>query len=398
MARLGGDEFAVLAPLAPDGDLPDGGPADAATPDGGLPDGEATAALLHRALVAPFVVDGVHLDVRASVGVSVSPDDGLDGPTLLKRADIAMYEAKTIGVPVRNYDAGADRSSHRRLALVAELRGAIDRNELVCHYQPKLDLRTGRVEGAEALVRWQHPEYGLVFPDDFIPIAEQTGLIVPLTMRVLQQALYQSGRWQSWGLPMNVAVNVSPRGLLAAGFADGVLRVLAESGVPPERLTLEITESSVMAEPGQAIRVLHELHAAGVRLSVDDFGTGYSSLAYLQRLPVHEVKIDKSFVRDLDPGDDRAAIVRAVVDLGHILGLQVVAEGVETAAVADLLLHLGCDLVQGYFYSRPVSADAFWSWCAERRSDRTGDVPASPRPVRGVAPIRPGPAALPWTG
>ncbi len=365
VARLGGDEFAVLAPLEPD-EL----------------DGPATARLLHQALSSPFLIDGVPLDVRASVGVSVSPDDGLDGMTLLRRADIAMYEAKSAGVPVQAYDAAADRSSHRRLALVAELRGAIDRDELVCYYQPKVDLRTGEVRGAEALVRWLHPELGLVLPDDFVPISEQTGLIVPLTTQVLGRALRDCTTWQAWGLPMGVAVNVSPRGLLAAGFSEGVARVLAETSTPPELLTLEITESSVMADPGRAVRVLNDLHALGVRLSVDDFGTGYSSLAYLQRLPVHEVKIDKSFVGELRYDGNRTAIVRAIVDLGHNLGLQVVAEGVEAKPVARLLLDIGCDLAQGYLYSRPLPAAAYRAWCA------APSTLSSPRPEQGPTSLR----------
>ncbi len=349
LSRLGGDEFAVLVPLLPT-----------------APDGFGVADLLHRSLAKPFLVDGVQLDVRASVGVSSSPEDGLDGSTLLKRADIAMYEAKTTGVRVRAYDPAADRSSHRRLALVAELRGAIEHEELVCYFQPQLDLRTGVVTGAEALVRWPHPELGLVMPDDFIPIAEQAGLIVPLTVEVLRQSLTQAATWQGWGEPMGVAVNVSPRGLLAAGFVEVVTELLAETGTPPSRLTLEITESSVMADPGQAERVLHELHEAGVRLSVDDFGTGYSSLAYLQRLPVNEVKIDKSFVRELGRDPDRTAIVRAIIDMGHILGLQVLAEGVEDDPTARLLLDNGCDLAQGYLYSRALAPPDFWAWSASR--------------------------------
>jgi len=369
VARLGGDEFAVLVPLEPDG-----------------PDGFGVAQLLHDALASPFLVDGVHLDVRASIGVSLSPDDGLDGPTLLKRADIAMYESKTSGAPVRAYDAAADRSSPRRLGLVAELRAAIDREELVCYYQPQLDLQTGQVTGAEALVRWPHGELGVMVPDDFIPVAEQTGLILPLTMLVLRTALRESSSWQSWGRPMGVAVNVSPRGLLAPGFAATVVQVLAETQTPAARLTLEVTESSVMADPGRAVRVLQELHTSGVRLSVDDFGTGYSSLAYLQRLPVDEVKIDKSFVRDLGQADDSTAIVRAIIDMGHVLGLQVLAEGVEDDAVDDLLTAIGCDLVQGFLYSPPLPAAEFWSWCAD--VTQRGSVPHRRTPGGETSPER----------
>ncbi len=371
VARLGGDEFAVLVPLLPT-----------------APDGFGVADLLHRSLAKPFLVDGVQLDVRASVGVSSSPEDGLDRSTLLKRADIAMYEAKTTGVRVRAYDPAADRSSHRRLALVAELRGAIEDGELVCYFQPQLDLRTGLVTGAEALVRWPHPELGLVMPDDFIPIAEQAGLVVPLTVEVLRQSLTQAATWQGWGEPMGVAVNVSPRGLLAAGFVEVVTELLAETGTPPSRLTLEITESSVMADPGQAERVLHELHDAGVRLSVDDFGTGYSSLAYLQRLPVNEVKIDKSFVRELGRDPDRTAIVRAIIDMGHILGLHVLAEGVEDEPTARLLLDNGCDFAQGYLYSRALAPADFRTWSAAR-------VPALRDPAL-LDPALLDPAAEPW--
>ena len=342
VARLGGDEFALLVP-GPDG-------------------GEAVAAQVHAALRAPVAVGEVELEVRASLGIAVCPDSGDDSSELLRHADVAMYAAKAAQLPVQTYSADIDRSNPRRLALVNELRTAVEAGRLTCHYQPKVRVADSSVTGVEALVRWHHPTLGHVGPDDFIPIAEHTGLIVPLTSLVLRTALEDCAAWARAGHVLDVAVNVSPRGLLAPDFVAEVAAVLARTDVPASRLTLEVTESSVMSDPQRATEVLHALHELGVSLSVDDFGTGYSSLAYLQKLPVHEVKVDRSFVSDLATDTGDVAIVRAIVDLGHNLGLRVVAEGVEDARSLAVLRELGCDTAQGYLFSRPLPHDRLVSW------------------------------------
>jgi EAL domain-containing protein (putative c-di-GMP-specific phosphodiesterase class I) len=249
---------------------------------------------------------------------------------------------------------------------VGELRRAIERHELVVYYQPKADLETGAVTGAEALVRWNHPEYGFLPPDDFIPLAEHTGLIAPLTTFVMRVALRQCRAWHDRGLDMSIAVNLSARSLIDVGLPAEVASLLAETGVPPESLMLEITESSVISDPGRTIGVLNELSAMGVRLSVDDFGTGYSSLSHLKRLPVDEVKIDKSFVLTMTSSEREAAVVRSIVDLGRNLKLHVLAEGVEDQDTWDLLRAMGCHAVQGYHLGRPQPAAELTAWLRDR--------------------------------
>ena len=348
VARIGGDEFTLL--------LPEG-------VYGGDP--LQLAEQLQLALRRPCEVDGVQVDVRASLGIALFPEHGQHSAELLQRADVAMYAAKSARVPTRVYDSAADHTSPRKLALVGELRSAIEHDGLIVHYQPKVTLRDERVIGAEALVRWPHPVLGLIPPDDFVQIAEHTGLIVDLTRVVLDTALAQCRAWSDqWGL--GVAVNVSPRALLAPGFVDEVRASLTLHGVPAGMLTLEVTENSVMTDPDTAIALLQSLHDLGVRLSVDDFGTGYSSLAYLQRLPVDEVKIDKGFVMALTSNAGNTAIVAAICNLSHSLGLSVVAEGLEDAGSRDLLRTLGCDVAQGYLISRPLPPDAVDEWLTSR--------------------------------
>ena len=364
VARLGGDEFCLLVPLGE-----------------GRPDVAAVVDRLHGQLRAPYRVGDVELEVRASVGAAVCPQHGDDGSVLLRHADVAMYAGKAAQLPLQVYGPDIDRSNPRRLALVNDLRAAVQDGLLSCHYQPKVRVADVAVTGVEALVRWQHPVLGNVPPDDFIPIAEHTGVIVPLTSFVLRTALQQSAAWSALGHDLDVAVNVSPRALLSPDFVGEVADVLRDTGVPARRLTLEVTESSVMTDPARAIAVLHALHALGVQLSVDDFGTGYSSLAYLQRLPVHEVKIDKSFVRDLAVAAGDGAIVRAIVDLGHNLGLRVVAEGVEDARSLGVLRDLGCDTAQGYLVSRPLPPDRLLTWLTSTAGAPV--VPAPREPVLG---------------
>ena len=365
VARLGGDEVALLLVSVEPGE-----------------GGETGARRVQRALSSPVVLDSIELEVRASVGVACFPEHGTEGSLLVQRADIAMYAAKEARVPLLVYDAEFDRSSPRRLALVSELRTAIKSGQLIVHYQPKVALDSGAVVGVEALLRWIHPTQGLIRPDEFVPMAESTGLIVAMTSWVLRSALTDCARLRTQGRDLGVAVNVSPRGLLAPGFSHEVAALLAETGVPAKALTLEITESSVMSDPAKALLVLNELHAVGVQLSIDDFGTGYSSLAYLQRLPVHEVKIDKSFVLDLATDQNNVAIVRAILDLAHNLELRVVAEGVEGQRSLEILTQLGCDSVQGYLVSRPLPFAVLESWLAQADAEpsRGGAAGSAPRP------------------
>src|SRR5450631_1954438 len=330
VARLGGDEFAILLP-----DI------------GDLHDAMAVAVQLREALEKPFLVEGVVLDVEASVGVVLSGEHGTDPETLLQRADIAMYVAKGQNLGVFAYDPSVDGHSPARLALLGELRRALNLGQLVLHYQPKVSIRTSEVVGAEALVRWQHDDRGMILPDTFIPLAEHSGLIGPLTSYVLGAALSQARVWMDGGRPLMVSVNLSASNLLDERLPQQVADLLATHGVPAKLLLLEVTESALMTEPDRARRLLEALSALGVRLSIDDFGAGYTSLGQLKNLPVAELKIDKSFIINMrnDPSD--ALIVHSIVELGHNLGLTIVAEGVETAAVLADLTTLGCDIAQG---------------------------------------------------
>ena len=349
VARLGGDEFGVLLPRVND--------------EGAA---LAVAEKVRHALRDPFVLEGISLDVDASVGVALYPDHGLDVETLLQRADVAMYLAKHDHSGCQVYTAERDEYSPARLALVGELRRAIDCDELVLHYQPKADLRSGRVAGVEALVRWQHPERGLIGPDEFIPLAERTGLIRELTRVVLDAALRQVRAWHEQRIDLSVSVNLSARDLLDLELPETVRCLLSEHGVGPESLELEITESVILADPMRARAVLSRLDAMGVSLAIDDFGIGYSSLAYLKRLPVSEIKIDRSFVLNMGSDDNDGVIVRSTIDLGRNLGLRVVAEGVENEATWRELAALNCDQAQGYFLSRPVPGDQIGAWLRDR--------------------------------
>ena len=369
-ARLGGDEFAVLVH-----DLVDVGEA------------EITAGRLLEALHQPFLVDELSLGVGASIGIAMIPDHGGDAAALLQKADVAMYEAKGAHDGAVVYSPERDSYSPRRLRLAGELREAIEAGDILVCYQPKARIADGRPVGMEALVRWRHPAFGMLSPDEFIPVAEQTGLIAPLTTYVLREGLRQCAGWRRGGHEVGVAVNLAVRSLLDVDLPDDAQEMLARAGVPPEALTLEITESSIMADPSRTITVLTELAAAGVRLSVDDFGTGYSSLTYLQRLPVHEVKVDKSFVLRVasNPGD--AVIVQSIVELGHNLGLTVVAEGVEDQAAWDRLRSMDCDVAQGYLLGPPLAAPEAIAWL-DRRRQGANACPEGPTVTDGSGGLR----------
>jgi len=300
--------------------------------------------------------------VGASIGIALAPAHGDDAATLLRHADVAMYVAKRGHQGHAVYDPAQDGNNPLRLGLMGELRAAIAQGELLLYYQPKLDHTSGRVSGVEALLRWPHPVHGLIAPDQFIPLAEQTGLIAPLTWWVLETALAQCQTWARAGLLLGVAVNLSARTLHDLALPARITALLATYGVPAGLLTLEVTESALMADPTRALNVLTQLAEQGVCLAIDDFGTGYSSLAYLKRLPVHQLKIDRSFIQHLVEGGADAAIVASTIGLGHHLGLRVVAEGVETAEAWQLLAASGCDVSQGYHLSRPVTATELERW------------------------------------
>jgi diguanylate cyclase (GGDEF)-like protein len=344
VARLGGDEFGILLPTA---------------------DSESAVAVaqqLLRVLEAPFELDGERVEIGASIGIASCPVHGTDTATLLRQADVAMYVAKRGESGIVVYTAEQDHHSAERLALGGELRSAIEHDELLLHFQPKLDLRDGSLVGVEALVRWQHPQRGFLPPSDFIPLAEQTGLIYPLTRWVLEAALRQNQAWRALGLDIPVAVNLSRRSLQDPQLPEMVASLLARYDAQPSALVLEITESSLMTDPTHVSQNLAQLRALGVGMSIDDFGTGYSSLASLKNMPVDELKIDQSFVQAMATDASARAIVRAIIDLADALKLRVVAEGVEDRATWDVLAGLGCEVAQGYLISRPVAAGDLEAW------------------------------------
>jgi diguanylate cyclase (GGDEF)-like protein len=340
VARLGGDEFGVLAPAVSGRDA-----------------AMALADKVRGAVQRPHVVAGLELEVDAGIGVALFPDHGADVDALLRHADVAMYMSKERHAPAV-YVASQDHYSPTRLALMTQLRRAIANRELVVHYQPQARLDTGAIDRVEALVRWEHPEHGLLAPDAFVPLAQHIGLIRHLTHYVLDAALCQTRQWLDDGLDLGVAVNITGRDLLDVRLPQEVAGLLARWGVEPSRLELEITEDTVLTDPVRAREILVRLSDLGVKLAIDDFGSGNSSLGYLKRLPVDVLKIDRSFVMNMHADTDDAVIVRSTIELGHNLGLQVVAEGVEDRRAWERLAELGCDVVQGYFLTRPCPADA----------------------------------------
>jgi diguanylate cyclase (GGDEF)-like protein len=346
VTRFGGDEFAVLLPDCRD---------------------DEAALRLGRMLLAAFdvpaMIESTAIDIGASVGIACAPGHASSRDELVKRADVAMYVAKQAGREVVVFDHAHDTNSPERLAMVAALRLTINEGGINIHVQPQVSLGDHTVVAAEALARWTDPRHGVVPPDEFVPLAERTGLIRPLTDLVLDRSIAACAAWQRECPDVAVAVNLSARSLHDDGLDEQVGRLLARHNLPARLLTLEITESSVMADPAHTLGLLHRLRLRGVRLSIDDFGTGYSSLSYLRRLPVQEVKVDRSFVQRMDAESDDAAIVKAIVELGRTLDLCVVAEGVETPRGYDLLRQLRCDVAQGYFLARPMPIDTFATWC-----------------------------------
>ncbi|MEP7114542.1 MAG: EAL domain-containing protein, partial [Ilumatobacteraceae bacterium] len=347
VARLGGDEFAVVVPDV--------------TADDALRIGETIVGVLEP----PFRLDEFNLEVQASIGIAIFPDHGTSADELIKHADSAMYFAKGRNSGIEIYDAEHDQNSRRRLSLLSELRTALVKGEVVLYYQPKLDLSTGTVIGVEALVRWHHPLFGLIPPAEFVPFAEHTGLIRPLTSFVMRTAVTQARAWLDSGIDTAIAVNLSARSLHDGAISKEVADLLLEFSLPPNRLQLEITESSIMADPARAKRVLEDLDGMGLHLCIDDFGTGYSSLSYLQDLPVREVKIDMSFVTHvLDNPRDRV-IVRSTIDLARHLGLKSTAEGIESAAAQEWLQLAGCDQGQGFYIAPPMPAHDVTMWLSD---------------------------------
>ncbi|MHB8512552.1 MAG: putative bifunctional diguanylate cyclase/phosphodiesterase [Actinomycetota bacterium] len=365
VCRLGGDEFAVLLPSIEDGQ-----------------EAVEAAAAISAALEEPYKIQDLALGVGAAIGVAISPEHGRDSATLLRHADVAMYQSKESHT-AEVYDPERDQASARRLALAVELREAIEQEHLEVYFQPKVSLMNGKPVGAEALLRWERPGHGFVSPEEFVPLAESVGLMRPMTILVLKRALAQALKWEQAGYPIGVAVNLSARSILDLGLPEEIALLLAQTGLQPKRLTLEITEGQLVSDQSRTINVLERLAALGVSLSIDDFGTGYSSLSYLQRLPVNEIKIDKSFVLTMASHVGNASIVRSVIDLARNLGLRVVAEGVEDKDTLDALTDLGCHVAQGYFISRPVPAHEFMRWLVARPVALPGAV-APPAPLRVV--------------
>lgn len=359
IARLGGDEYAIL-----------------------LMDHSENAAVnvakdILKSLTKSVEIDGINHYVGGSIGIAMFPEHGRDASTIIRRADVAMYVAKRMNKEYAIYDYTLDKHSIDRLALVNDLKDAIANDELELYYQPKINVTSETLSGVEALLRWQHPEQGFVPPDEIVNLAENTGLIRPLTHWVLKKAFHQCSRWHQQGHSFNVAVNLSVWNLMDPELVVSVRNNLIESGLPACAVILEITESAMMSDPEHALHVLSTLNDMGTKLAIDDFGTGYSSLAYIKRLPVNELKIDKSFVMEMTKDENDSAIVRSTIDLAHNLGLKIVAEGVETRDAWNQLAAMGCDTAQGYYISRPQSVPDFegWlndsDWCEKPRRSTT---------------------------
>ncbi len=375
IARLGGDDFAVVLP------------------DAGIPEARLVAERLAQALEAPFLVAELELHVEASFGIAVSGGAGSAEPDslaepggltedLMRQAEIALHRAKDTGSVIAVYDPETDGGQTRsRLALSAQLRNGIADGELIVYYQPVVDVLDGVLESVEALVRWQHPERGLVPPGEFLPLAEQSGLIVPMSKVVLRAAIAQAAQWAQGGRSLQVAVNMSPRWLQHGDVPDIVATTLEEFGVDPSRLRLEITESVVLVDPVGTLRTLNRLRDMGIGLALDDFGTGYSSMTHLRELPVDQLKVDKAFVQAMVTSPQDAVIVRAAVELAHNLGMDVIAEGIEDADTLAEVVASGCARAQGFYFARPMPASDLTAWADERFPLSGASVPAQGGPV-----------------
>lgn len=348
VARLGGDEFAALLPSI---------------------EGDENAIIVAEKIVSslnkPIMVDGHNLSIGISIGLVLCPRDGKITTLLMQRADVAMYHAKREGLGFVFYDSSMDSDNLFELTMESELRQAVESTNFELYYQPKIDIQQGRITGAEALIRWIHDEHGFISPEKFIPLAEQTGLIQPLTKWVLDQALAQCAMWHKHNINIGVSVNLSAYSLNDIDLLDTVRHALAKAKIDPQWLTLELTETAIMSDADRALSTLSRLNSMGIRLSVDDFGTGYSSLAYLKRFPVDEIKIDKSFVIDMLEDASDAVIVRSTIDLAHNMGMEVVAEGIETQEAWNKLAELGCNIGQGYHMCRPCPSADFETWVHE---------------------------------
>lgn len=348
VARLGGDEFAILLPAT-------------------NPLGSSVAATkVLQEFDEPFVIQGKTLRIGTSIGIASYPRHASDSAGIMRLADVAMYVAKRTNSGYSVYRVDLDEHTPAKLALESDLRTGIDRGELRLDFQPKIEIKTRKLIGFEALVRWQHPERGLLAPDEFISLSERTSLIIPLTSWVLDTALKACCRWRIAGYDVGVAVNVSADSVQSVRLPDQIAGLLESNYVPPRSLELEITESVLMDNPAHALDVVSRLSGMGIRVSIDDFGSGYSSLAYLKRLPVDAIKIDKAFVLNMSTDADDASIVRSTIELGHNLGMKVIAEGVENIEVWDLLASGGCDIAQGYYMSRPIPSDDVLAWLQEQ--------------------------------
>lgn len=349
VARLGGDEFAVVLPKA------------------GLEESVNIAEKISLAIDGPFIVEGHNLNVGISIGIALYPDDGIDSQTLVRRADVAMYVAKRSEQQYSVYTTDQDQYTLNRLMLIGELRHAISEKQLVVYYQPKVNIQQRRVCGVEALVRWQHPQHGLLLPESFIDLAEKAGLIRGLTMWVIEETARQASEWQRNGVFIPVSVNLSIKNLQDKDLSSQIENIIRKNDLRCSSYTLEITESSMMSEPDKAYEVISQLSKLGLNLSIDDFGTGYSSLAYLKQLPAGEIKIDKSFIIDMMEDDNDAVIVRSIIDLSHNMGRKVTAEGVESKDIYDLLEILGCDMAQGYHVCKPLPPDELFVWLLQSK-------------------------------
>lgn len=346
LARLGGDEFAVLLKSVNNED-----------------DLNKQTTMILDEITKPFDLEGMQIQIDASIGISLCPDHSTDSSTLMRFADVAMYHAKTNKLGYSLYKRELDAHSPRRLALFGEIGNAINTNQFTLYYQPKINLSTNSITGFEALLRWNHPEYGLLTPDHFIPLAELGEMINPLTFWVLNKAINDRQQWNSQDWDLDVAVNVSVRNIQDINVINKINSLIESRGMPHKRLEIELTESAIMTDPVRAQETLQKLYDLGIRISIDDYGTGYSSLAYLKKLPLDKLKIDKSFVMDMINNENDALIVHSTIKLAHNLGLKVIAEGVENKETLESLKNMGCDYAQGYYISRPIPAEDIISWC-----------------------------------